>query len=77
MKRATGDDSTEQKNNFHGFLPNPEAEFRILTSKPSAVTLQQGPAQHLGSDDPFVFLFCPLQTNRCIINYHVEDICVV
>lgn len=55
MKRATGDDSTEQKNNFHGFLPNPEAEFRILTSKPSAVTLQQVPAQHLGSDAPFWF----------------------
>lgn len=57
MKRATHDDSTEQKNHFHGFLP--EAEFRILTSKPSPVTLQQVGAQHLGSDGPFVFYSVP------------------
>lgn len=59
MKRATGDDSTEQENHFHGFPPNPEAEFRILTSKLSPVTLQQVPAQHLGSDTPFVFYSVP------------------
>lgn len=54
---ATDDDGTEQKNYFHGFLPNPEAEFRILTSLP--VTLQQVPAQHVGSDAPFVFYSVP------------------
>lgn len=59
MNRATRDDGTEQKNLFHGFLPNLEAEFRILTSKPSPVTLQQVPAHHLGSDAPFVFYSVP------------------
>lgn len=52
VKKAPGDDGTEQKNQVHHFLPNPEAESRILTSKASSVTLQQVPVQRLGSAAP-------------------------
>lgn len=56
VKRTPGDDGTEQKNHVHPFLPNPEAESRILTSKPPPVSLQQLPVQHLGSAAPFFFI---------------------
>lgn len=56
MKRAPADDGTEQKNQVHCFLPNPEAESRILTPKPSPGTLQQVPVKLLGSAAPFFFL---------------------